>query len=63
MKIQISLPTALVGAILASVYGIDSVTIPSIIRRARQANEQIDFRLVNERKSILEQECQGLVGL
>ena len=42
--------------------GLTLLQIQSIIRRARQANEQIDFRLVNERKKdILEQECQGLV--
>lgn len=42
--------------------GLTLLQIQSIIRRARQASEQIDFRLVNERKKdILEQECQGLV--
>ena len=42
--------------------GLTLLQIQSIIRRARQGQQPIDFRLVNERKKdILEQECQGLV--
>ncbi len=47
------------GAVCA---GLNLVQIRGLLRRARQVDEPVDFRLVNSRKKqIIEQECHGLV--